>query len=147
MNDLPWVSDNPDDKGGFAYHPDNTRAGTFTNAEGKVMFRSFGSMTYAGMLGYIYANVDKEDPRVVSTFDWAMNHFTVTENPGTGKEGLYYYLNVMAKGLDTYGQDVIHPKDGSAPFVWRTKLIEGLLSSYKTDEKGRVYWVNESSRY
>ena len=53
----------------------------------------------------------------------------------------------MAKGLSTYGQDTIYPKDGSAPFVWRTRVIEELLSSYKTDDEGRVYWVNENSRY
>lgn len=146
VNDQPWVADDEENRGGFAYHPDNTRAGTFTNAEGVVKFRSFGSMTYAGLLSYIYADVDKEDPRVVSTFQWATRNFVLDENPGTGKEGLYYYLNVLAKGLHQYGQDTIYPVDGE-PFIWRTALIKQLLSSYRTNEAGGVYWINETSRY
>lgn len=146
VNDQPWVSNDPEERGGFAYHPEQTRGGTYTNEAGVVKFRSFGSMTYAGMLSYIYADVDRDDPRVVSTLQWASRNFKLDENPGTGKEGLYYYLNVLAKGLNAYGQNVIVPEEG-APFVWRTALLEELLSTYKTTPEGTVYWINDVSRY
>lgn len=146
VNQLPWVADDADNVGGFVYHPENTRAGTFTNATGIVQFRSFGSMTYAGMLSYIYADVDRDDPRVKSAFDWARRHWTLDENPGTGQEGLFYYMNVLSKGMAAYGQDLVRPEEG-APFVWRTELLKKLISMQKIDENGHGYWVNEAGRY
>ena len=60
-----------DNAGGFAYHPSESKAGVYTNESGELRFRSYGSMTYAGLLSLIYANVDKNDPRVKSAFDWS----------------------------------------------------------------------------
>ena len=65
-NDAEWVSDDPEQRGGFAYHPKESKAGTLKTEDGKVYFRSFGSMTYAGLLSLIYADVDRDDPRVKS---------------------------------------------------------------------------------
>ena len=59
--------------GGFGYRPDESKAGTATNKEGVVVFRSYGSMTYAGLLSLIYADVKKNDPRVLSAFDGPSN--------------------------------------------------------------------------
>ncbi len=147
VNKASWVADDLDNIGGFAYHPENTRAGTFTNEQGVVKFSSFGSMSYAGMLSYIYANVDRDDPRVQSTYQWVVRHWNLDENVGTGREGLYYYYNVMAKGLNAFGRDVIHPAEGE-PFVWRTELIKKLLSAQRIDPAtGQGYWKNEDSRY
>ena len=146
-NDQPWTTDHPDHEGGFVYNPENTRAGTFTDKDGVVRFRSFGSMTYAGMLSYIYADVDKNDPRVQSAFAWARKHWTLEENPGTGQEGLYYYYHVLSKGLSAYGEDHIRPAE-SEPFNWRVELTKKLLSLQKIDEEtGFGYWVNDMGRY
>ena len=147
FNDQSWVTDHPDHQGGFVYNPENTRAGTFTDKDGVVRFRSFGSMTYAGMLSYIYADVDKNDPRVQSAFAWARKHWTLEENPGTGQEGLYYYYHVLSKGLSAYGEDHIRPAE-SEPFNWRVELTKKLLSLQKIDEEtGHGYWVNDMGRY
>lgn len=146
FNTQTWAATDAENKGGFAYHPEQTRAGTTTNAEGVVTFRSFGSMTYAGLLSYIYAEVDRDDPRVKSTVDWAVRHWTLEENPGTGMEGLFYFYNVLSKGLAAYGRDEFTKPDGQT-FNWRTELIQKLLSLQKIDEAGRGYWVNDVGRY
>ncbi len=147
FNEASWASDDPAQKGGFAYHPENTRGGTFTNEEGVVKFRSFGSMTYAGMLSYIYAEVDRDDPRVQSTFNWIRRNWDLDANINAGREGLYYYYNVLAKGLNAYGQNKIDPPDAE-PFIWRTEYLEKLLSLQKIEaDSGQGYWVNEVGRY
>lgn len=157
FNPAPWATDDPDDRGGFAYHPEQTRAGTTTNAAGVVKFRSMKGMTYAGLLSYIYADVDRTDPRVEATVNWVVRHWGLRSNnrPGGGaepatqdeREGLYYLYNVMAKGLAAYGRDVFRPPDRPA-FNWRVELIETLLSLQKTDPAtGHGYWVNEVGRY
>jgi squalene-hopene/tetraprenyl-beta-curcumene cyclase len=154
FNDRPWANPDPDERGGFAYHPDQTRAGTVTDAEGILRFRSMPGMSYAGLLSYIYADVDRADPRVQATINWAINHWsleTATRDPekaGTDAalEGLFYLFNVMSKGLAAYGQDVFKPADGAA-FNWRVEMIEKLVGLQKFDDDGNGYWVNEVSRY
>ena len=32
--------------------------------------RSYGTMTYAGLLSYIYADIKADDPRVTTALDW-----------------------------------------------------------------------------
>ena len=154
FNDRPWVSDDPGEQGGFAYHPDQTRAGTHEGQDGTVRFRSMPGMTYAGMLSYIYADVDREDPRVRAALDWAANHWdldrAVRDPKAQGdaaKEGLYYLYNILSKGLGAYGQDVIRP-EGGEPFNWRTALIGKLVGAQEIETKGGGgYWVNPVSRY
>lgn len=158
FNPAPWASDDPNDRGGFVYHPEQTRAGTTTNAAGVVKFRSMRGMTYAGLLSYIYADVDRTDPRVEATVNWIIRNWSVdANNPRAGgegkaatqdeREGLYYLYNVMSKGLAAYGQDVLRPPD-RPPFNWRVELIQRLLSLQKIDPAtGFGYWVNEVGRY
>ena len=145
FNDQSWVSDTPENLGGFAYHPDNTRAGTYADEDDVVRFNSFGSMTYAGMLSFIYAEVDHRDPRVQSAADWAIRHWTLEENPGTGKEGLYYYYNVLTKGLAAYGQNQFIREDGDT-LNWREEVVEKLVSVQRIDN-GSGFWVNDTGRY
>ncbi len=158
VNPAPWVSDDPRDRGGFVYHPNQTRAGTVKGADGIVKFRSMQGMTYAGLLSYIYADVDRSDPRVEATVNWAVNHWNLDANNTKSdgreahdtqdeREGLYYLYNVMAKGLAAYGRDVLRPQDRPA-FNWREQLIRKLLSLQRTDpQTGHGYWVNEVGRY
>jgi squalene-hopene/tetraprenyl-beta-curcumene cyclase len=103
-------------------------------------------MTYAGMLSYIYAEVDKNDPRVASTLDWALRHWNLEENVGTGKEGLYYYYNVLAKGLNAIGRDTLKPKDGES-FNWRESVVKKMISIQKPEGDNAGYWVNDVGRY
>ncbi len=70
--------------GGFFYKPGKSAAGTTTNDAGEVVFRSYGSMTYMGLLSLIYVNVSRDDARIRSAFDWAARHWSLDENPGLG---------------------------------------------------------------
>ena len=140
VNTNSYLSENEEDLGGFAYTPG---AGpSTTNAEGKVMLRSYGSMTYAGLLALVYAQVDAQDDRVRSAKDWAARHWSLEENPGMGQEGLYYFFNVLTKSLKATGEDMLTRPDGSA-FAWREEVVRKLLALQKPDG----FWVNENNRW
>jgi squalene-hopene/tetraprenyl-beta-curcumene cyclase len=104
-------------------------------------------MTYAGLLSFIYAKVDRNDPRAKSAFDWATKHWTLDENPGMGSEGQYYFYNVLAKGLAAYGQDQF-TLENKKQINWRAELARKLIGLQKIDPKnGAGYWVNPSGRW
>ena len=88
VNQEPWASDDAKNKGGFVYFPGNSKAGSETNAAGRVTFRSYGSITYAGFLSYIYADLKREDPRVTAALDWLRGNYTLEENPGMGRRAI-----------------------------------------------------------
>ena len=136
-----------DNAGGFGYRPDESKAGATTNKEGVIVFRSYGSMTYAGLLSLIYSDVKKNDPRVQSAFDWAAKHWSLDENPGMGDQGLFYFYNVLGKALATYGREDI-PTKGKDPVFWRDALVKKLIGLQKVDSKtGHGYWVNQNNRF
>jgi len=151
--DLDWaaatafVASLQNDDGGFIYKPGHSMAGAETNESGEVQFRSYGSMTYAGLLSLIYAQVDDHDPRIQSAFDWAVHHWTLDENPGMGAEGIYYFYNILSKSLAIYGQDRFTTPSGSS-VNWRAALTLKLISLQKIDpESGAGYWVNDQGRW
>lgn len=137
----------PEQVGGFFYRPEtDPKAGVLTNETGTVIFRAYGSMTYAGMLSLIYADVSRNDSRVRSAFDWAMRHWTLEENPGAGPEGVYYFYNVLTKALAAFGRDRI-PADETEIF-WRRELVRKLLNLQRIDPAtGHGYWLNDHGRY
>ena len=141
-NDQKWASDDPDNKGGFIYFPGDSKAGEVKLADGKVALRSYGSMSYAGLLSYIYADLDKNDPRIKAVYEWLTKHYTLDENPGMGKEGLFYYYHTMAKALNAYGIQKLSLKDGKA-VNWRYDLAKRLFDTQSADGS----WVNASGRW
>lgn len=145
-NDQAWASNDPAERGGFAYKPDSSMAGTTTNEDGTVRLRSYGSMTYAGLLSFIYAKVDKNDTRVKSAFEWTVRHWSLEENPGMGQQGLFYFYNTLAKALAAYGDETIVRADGTR-VSWREELIRKLISLQKTEADGTGYWVNPEGRW
>lgn len=134
------------DEGGFFYKPGESKAGTTTNANGTVVFRSYGSMTYAGMLALVYAGVDRDDPRIRSAFDWASRHWSLDENPGMGMEGYYFFFNVLVRSLNAYGADYI-PRDGQPAVNWRREVAARLLSEQTIEPTGQGFWLNKAGRY
>ncbi len=140
VNTNYWISESADDQGGFAYSP-GAGAST-TNAEGKVSLRSYGSMTYAGLLALIYSQVDVQDERVQSAKDWASRHWSLDENPGMGQEGLYYFFNVLTKALAAAGDETLTLSDGRT-VSWREEVVRKLISLQKPEG----FWVNENNRW
>ncbi|HEY3392206.1 MAG TPA: prenyltransferase/squalene oxidase repeat-containing protein [Lacipirellulaceae bacterium] len=104
--------------------------------------RSYGSMTYAGLKSMIYAGLSRDDPRVQAAYDWICKHYTVTENPGMGDNGLFYYYHTFAKALSTIGDDHVIAADGKS-HDWRAELAEQLISLQKDDGS----WINSNARW
>lgn len=136
-----------DEAGGFFYNPKDPKAGTVTNEHGVIYFRSYGSITYAGLLALIYANVSRDDVRVKSAFHWACNHWSLEENPGMGQDSIYFFYNVLCKCLSTYGIDMIPLQNGK--FInWKEELAKKLINLEQRDAKtGYSFWVNKVGRY
>ena len=142
-NKQKWASDDMKNKGGFVYYPGHSMAGGETNAAtGRIALRSYGSISYGGMLSYIYASLKRDDPRVVAVFDWLRANYTLEENPGMGPQGLYYYLHTMTKALTIYGVDELELKDGRK-LNWRKEVAMRLLNLQRQDGS----WLNDNARW
>ena len=141
-NEQEWVSAEKEDLGGFIYFPGKSMAGERTSEEGRVSLRSYGSMSYAGLLSFIYAEMSPDDSRVLAVRDWLSQNFTVDENPGMGMQGLYYYYHTMAKALTLSGVDEIITADEKS-VDWREKLAFKLFD----EQASEGFWINESGRW
>ncbi|MBL7115659.1 MAG: terpene cyclase/mutase family protein [Kiritimatiellae bacterium] len=152
FNELSWASSDLSEKGGFAYRPDEYRknSGAYKDKDGVLKFRSMPGMSYAGLLSYIYARVNRGDPRIQATVKWITANWQLEKanrNPEMAgkpeeKEGLFYMYNVMAKGLHAYGQEALELSDGSK-IRWRDELARRILSLQSSDG----FWINENGRY
>ena len=141
-NDQPWASNDPDNRGGFIYAPGQSKAGEQELEDGRIALRSYGSMSYAGLLSFIYAKLSPDDPRVTAVMDWLNRNYTVEENPGLGAQGLYYYYQTMAKALTVANVDTLTTEDGRE-IDWRKELAGHVLSNQREDGS----WVNENGRW
>ena len=141
-NDQAWVSSYSDDRGGFVYFPGNSMAGERLDSRGRTSLRSYGSMSYAGLLSFIYAEMSPSDKRLVEVRKWLSKNYTIEENPGMGMQGLYYYYHIMAKALSLSGVDEVLDGDGN-PVDWREELSIRLFDQQK--ENG--FWINQSGRW
>jgi squalene-hopene/tetraprenyl-beta-curcumene cyclase len=128
-NDQPWAGDD----GGFVYYPGNSKAGGT---------KSYGTMTYNGILSFIYANVDKDDDRVQAAVRWIKDNYTLDENPPIGAQGLYYYYHTMSKALSVYGEPIITDSEG-IEHNWYEELARKLLELQKSDGS----WINAEDRW
>lgn len=136
-----------DDGGGY-YAPDESKAGFVELSDGTKVPRSYGSMSYALLKGFVFAGLTKEDPRVAAVFQWISDHYTLDVNPGFPEsagpvapyQGLFYYFHTMGKALDILGVDVITDADG-VEHDWRAELAGRLISMQAKDGS----WVNENA--
>lgn len=124
-NDQTWSGDD----GGFVYMPGMSFAGAT---------QSYGSMTFAGLMSYTFANLAPTDDRVEAAYEWIGDHYTVDENPGLGQTTLYYYYMVFAKALRIWGEPSLTDSGGVA-HDWREDLATKLVALQHPEG----YWVNE----
>ena len=108
--------------------------------------RTYGSMTYAGFKSYLYAALDRDDPRVVAAYDWIRHNYTLDRNPGmpesAAHEGYYYYLMTFSRALDAWDADEVAAADGGK-HDWANDLIDKLASLQREDGS----WKNDTSRW
>ena len=139
--------------GGFIYAP--FRPGSEAGPESKALTqqvggrtgpRSYGSMTYAGFMSMLYANVARDDPRIRAAFEWIRKHWRLDSNPNMpetqSKQGLFYYYHMFAKALRAWGHDEIADFRGEK-HNWREELIEILHAQIRDDGS----WVNAEERW
>lgn len=128
------------DDGGFYYTPaEDYNPGGGTAKEG---LRSYGSMTYAGLKSFIHAGVDANDFRVKAAVHWIKKHYTLTENPGLGQQGLFYYYQTFGKALQALDiQQFTDEKGGKHD--WRAELVDAIADKQKPDGS----WSNANTRW
>ena len=141
-NKEPWASDDPANKGGFIYFPGDSKAGEQKLPDGRTALRSYGSMSYAGLLSFIYADVKKDDQRVVAALDWLKKNYTLEENPGMQRAGLFYYYHLMTKALAAADVQTLELPDGRKA-DWKKDLALKLISAQNADGS----WINDNARW
>lgn len=140
-NPQEWVSDATSERGGFVYYPGFSNAGEVEEKGGRKALRSSGSMSYAGLLSFMYADVSRQDQRVQAALGWLHNNFTLEENPGLGKQGLYYYYHLMAKALAASETQTFEA--AGKTHDWARELAIELIN--RQDAAG--FWVNDTGRW
>lgn len=127
--------------GGFYYTPaagGQSVAGTDENGG----LRSYGSMTYAGLKSMIYAGLTPDDDRVKAASSWIKKHYTVSENPGLGTTGVFYYHQMFAKTMAILNVDLFEDANGQK-HDWRKELAGHLIGTQQSNGS----WVNMTPRF
>ncbi len=139
------------DDGGFTYGPRMTRGSKdkkgLVDENGKQYFPSYASMTYAGFKSLLYANLPKDDQRVLAALSWMKNNYTLDKNTGMGyrenekkemeQQGLYYFYNAFARAMDAWGEKEFEDVSG-AKHNWAAELCRKLLGKQVDDGS----WIN-----
>ncbi len=128
-----------DDEGGLTYKQDVSDKNPYATPAGGL--RSLGAMTYSGLKSFLYAGISKDDPRVKGAVGWIRRHYTLAENPGMGKAGLYYYYHTFGKAMDALGEEQFVDAAGTK-HAWRKELFDTLKAKQKADGG----WVNDGER-
>lgn len=125
------------DAGGAAYNEHTPQSGMVTNQSGKVHLRAYGSMTYAAVLSMCSAKLDRGDPRVRQSLEYLAKYWSVDENPGMGKQGLYYFYDIMARALTAAGVESV------GGHQWKRELYDKVVSLQREDGS----WCNDNNRF
>lgn len=114
--------------------------------------RNYGSMTYGGFKSYLYAQLDRKDPRVVDAYKWITSHYTLEGNPGMvddpktpadeRMQGYFYYVMAFSRAFQAWGEKEIKLADGKKA-DWGADLVDKLAAIQKPDGS----WVNASDRW
>lgn len=157
INDMPYAEGST--QGGFIYATSPTgdeigvgesKAGTIeeTLSDGTTVsrLRAYGSMTYAGFKSYIFADLDRDDPRVQLAYDWIRQHYDLSENPGLGTDGMYYYYVTFSRAMDAWGLPTVEVFDKEPTVLTGRISFAQERGTYTLDEltdaSGDIYDLN-----
>ncbi len=137
------------DDGGAGYMPGDSKAGFVELADGTRIPRSYGSMTYALLKCYVFAGLERDDPRLQEAWKWCCENYTLDVNPGfdlladpsAAYQGIFYYFHSLSRALEAYGEDTVVDAAGDE-HDWRAELA-GRLVAMQSRTDGS--WVNRNS--
>ncbi|MFK7788159.1 MAG: prenyltransferase/squalene oxidase repeat-containing protein [Phycisphaeraceae bacterium] len=117
--------------------------------------RTYGSVTYAGFKSMIYANLDRDDPRMVAAMGWISKNYDLNRNPGMPEEqklqGLFYYYITKARALNAYGNTSISVQrpgvDGGDPTVEKRDWANDLIATVVKHQHEEGWWANTETRW
>ncbi len=109
--------------------------------DGTEVPRSYGGATYQLLRGLIFSGLERDNPRVQAAFNWIGDHYTVTEHPELGQQGLYYFYYTMARTLETWGSAVIAARGEEVN--WARDLSDEVALQQEPDGS----WVNPEPRW
>jgi len=111
------------------------------NDEATGGLRSYASMTYAGLKSMLYAGVSPDDFRVKAALKFLSKNYSVSNNPGMGPAGHFYYLQTMSKALAIVGKDTFASESGD--HAWKADILDQLAKTQKVDGS----WTNPEPRW
>lgn len=135
-NTTKFADKNPD--GGFYYVVVGAKESDIQPNGGLL---SYGSMTYAGLKSFIYANMDKNDARYKAAMDWIAKNYTLMENPGKNAAGVYYYYVMFSKVMTLMNLDSFTDADGKT-HEWKKELAAELIFRQQPDGS----WKNTENK-
>ena len=109
---------------------------------GRTALRSYGSMSYAGLLSFVYAEIPRDDERMRAALQWLSENYTIEENPGLGKQGLFYYFYLMTKALSASSVEELRTKDGKR-VAWARPLALRMMDL----QAAEGWWENDVARW
>lgn len=136
--------------GGGIYRPGESKAGIQKLPDGRFVYRSYGSMTYALLKSYVFCDLDARDPRVEAAIRWISENWELDWNPGmehSGEDeasryqGLYYYYLTIGRCLAACEAQKIELPPVLAN--WREDLARKLLALQREDGS----WANTHQRW
>jgi len=111
--------------------------------------RTYGGMTYAGFKSLLYAELERDDPRIKLVLEWISKNYKLDVNPGMPEDaklqGLYYYYMTMARALNAWGSSTVKVVEGEASVQrdWANDLIDVLAKAQQDNGS----WVNSAPRW
>lgn len=142
-------------EGGSRYSPATSMAGEETLPDGTVLPRSYGSMTYALLRGYLHSGLPKSDTRVKLAHHWIKANFDVTKVPGyvntpevpdADKQGYYYQFLQMSRTMTLFGEETFEDAKGNKR-NWKDEMVKQLVRLQKEDGSFAIHnarWMESS---
>lgn len=117
--------------------------------------RTYGSVTYAGFKSMIYANLERDDPRMVAAMDWISKNYELDQNPGMPDkqklQGLFYYYITKARALNAYGVSTITVQrpsvNGGEPKTEKRDWANDLIATIVKHQHEDGWWANTETRW
>jgi squalene-hopene/tetraprenyl-beta-curcumene cyclase len=134
------------DGGGAIYSPVESKSDMIKLADGTEVMKTYGSMTYALLQSFVFANMKADDPRMKAAVEWVRKHWTFDENPEMGQQGLYYSYLTASKALAAYSaltKESTILDAARRPHDWKAELAEAIIKRQKADGS----WTNDADRW